>query len=40
MVSTSDYTKVAIPDDFRKTIEAGAPGLLVNHAGVVAKVLE
>jgi acyl-CoA thioester hydrolase len=40
MVNTQDYTKIAIPDEFRKTIEAGAPGLLVNHAGVVVKVLE
>jgi acyl-CoA thioester hydrolase len=40
MVSTSNYTKIAIPDDFRKMIKAGAPGLLVNHAGVIAKVME
>ena len=40
MVSTSNYTKVAIPDDFRKMIKAGAPGLLINHAGVIAKVME
>jgi acyl-CoA thioester hydrolase len=37
MVTTGDYTKVTIPNEFRKTIEAGAPGIFINHAGVIAK---
>ncbi|MFT6310250.1 MAG: acyl-CoA thioester hydrolase [Porticoccus sp.] len=37
MVNTADYTKITIPDEFRKTIEVGAPGVLVNHAGVAVK---
>jgi acyl-CoA thioester hydrolase len=34
MVSTDDYTKVTIPQEFRLKIEQGASGVVINHAGV------
>lgn len=34
MVNSSDYNKVAIPNQFRKTIKAGAPRVVINHAGI------
>ena len=34
MVDANSFTKITIPDDLRATLEAGAPGVVVNHAGV------
>ena len=34
MVSCPEYVKQPIPDNLRETLEAGAPSVVVNHAGV------
>ena len=34
MVDAAEYTKLPIPDDLRQKLEQGAPGVIVNHAGV------
>jgi acyl-CoA thioester hydrolase len=34
MVDATEFTKMPIPADLRKKLEQGAPGVIVNHAGV------
>lgn len=34
MVSATEFTKISIPSDLKQKLELGAPGKLVNHAGV------
>lgn len=34
MVSAANFTKMTIPDDLRRKLEQGAPGIVVNHAGI------
>jgi len=34
MVTAKVHQKISVPDDFRKELETGAPGVIVNHAGV------
>lgn len=33
MVSAKEHAKCTIPDDLRDSLKAGAPGVVVNHAG-------
>jgi acyl-CoA thioester hydrolase len=33
-VDAKDFTKITIPDDLRLSLEAGVPGVVINHAGV------
>ena len=35
MVSATEFIKRAIPEELKRKLEAGAPGLVVNHAGVL-----
>ncbi|MBU1196353.1 MAG: acyl-CoA thioesterase [Proteobacteria bacterium] len=37
MVSTGTHKKMIIPDHMRKAFEAGAPGIMTDHAGVGVK---
>ena len=34
MVSATEFNKMAIPSDLKQKLEDGAPGIVVNHAGV------
>ncbi len=34
MVNAKEYKKMTIPEDMRSQLEQGAPGVVVNHAGV------
>lgn len=34
MVSAKEHQKMKVPDDFKANLEAGAPGVIVNHAGL------
>jgi len=34
MVNANDYTKMSIPDDLKQKLHQGAPGHIINHAGV------
>jgi len=34
MVSHKEHQKMKVPDDFRADLEKGAPGVIINHAGV------
>ena len=34
LVSVAEYKKMLIPDDLRKLLEKGAPGVISNHAGI------
>ena len=34
MVSVKEYSKIAIPSDFRQKLDQGAIGILIDHAGV------
>jgi acyl-CoA thioester hydrolase len=34
VVDAKDFTKIIIPDDLRLSLEAGVPGVVINHAGV------
>jgi acyl-CoA thioester hydrolase len=35
MVSSTEFAKMAIPDELKKKLELGSPGPIVNHSGVV-----
>lgn len=35
MVSLGDHVKMTIPDDLRKPLETGAPGIIIDHAGAL-----
>lgn len=37
MVDAQKFTKIGIPQDLRSKLEAGAPGVCVDHAGVKSK---
>ncbi|RLT96958.1 acyl-CoA thioesterase [Ketobacter sp.] len=34
MVHAADFTKTPVPDDIRERLLQGAPGVIINHAGV------
>jgi len=34
MVSATEFSKMNVPDDLKLKLEKGAPGIVVNHAGV------
>jgi acyl-CoA thioester hydrolase len=34
MVDATEYIKLSIPGDLRQKLEQGAPGVIVNHAGI------
>jgi acyl-CoA thioester hydrolase len=34
MVNAIEFTKISIPIDLKQKLEHGAPGVIVNHAGV------
>lgn len=36
LVNTDNYAKTPVPDSVRDTLERGAPGQVINHAGVDA----
>lgn len=37
MVQADNFSKTPVPDDVRKQLLAGAPGIMTNHAGVELK---
>lgn len=36
MVTPGDHMKMPIPDDLRETLAAGAPGMVIDHAGALS----